>query len=328
MRRVALISIAFVVFGYAANAQFSLTPKFGVEQSRTTINYNDLASFSPLGSTFSPLTALRLDYKFKNIHGPFVGISSNKSLVSFQFSNPETAMTDYEATKGDRQHRVDVGYQVSTKPIYFKKSNSASKTPAVQSKPPEAKKSCGSSYVKSRCGSSSKGTEVAKADKLKDERWNMRIQPFAGMAFVTDTEEDFEDESQGSFAKYEYNAGNWNTAVIAGTDFEFGKGSERKFVVGIQWLKGIGNLDEQTLTTDAGTKITNTTFSSKVSNWNLTLGIPFTLGKKQKEVKQVATPKTVEPKASTTPKATTPKAQQLRKPCSYYFQYKCRSRTI
>ena len=99
--RTAMITGMIAVFGYAASAQFSLLPQVGFENSRTNISYNNLRDFSPLGVKFSPQASLRMDYKFKKGHGPFLGLSSSRSLVSFSFSDPENGRNVFNATTGD-----------------------------------------------------------------------------------------------------------------------------------------------------------------------------------------------------------------------------------
>src|SRR5262245_50569273 len=126
--RAALSTLVFVALAFAAHAQFSLTPKAGFESSRTTINYNDLHCLSPLGAVISPQIGLRLDYKFKKTHGPYVGLGTNRSAVAFQFDNPEQGMTNYTADPGNLGLRLEGGYTYSFKPIRFNKSSSAAKT--------------------------------------------------------------------------------------------------------------------------------------------------------------------------------------------------------
>jgi hypothetical protein len=294
MRRAALTSLLFVALGYAASAQFSLTPKFGLEQSRTSVEYNDLSSYAPLGTLSSPQVALRLDYKFKKFHGPFVGLATSRSVISYSFADPETGMTDYNASRGDMQLRIETGYQFSFKPIYFNKSNSSKSVYKSSSSNTNVVKSrCGSSATKYQCGSKS-------AKYKKDNRMNMRIQPLAGFAFITNPKTGVSSGIENGEAVTKYNAGNWNTAFLTGADFEFGKGSRRIFVVGFQYLKGLGNMESETITTTSTNKTTTTNLESEASAWNITLGFPITLGKnkspkqvavRQKEVQTVQEPK-------------------------------------
>src|SRR5687767_14489346 len=182
--RTAMITGLVAVFGYAASAQFSLLPQVGFENSRTNISYNNLNDFSPLGVKFSPQASLRMDYKFKKGHGPFLGVSSSRSLVSFSFSDPDNGMNIFNATTGDMQLRLEGGYQYSSKPIYFNKNKSQRSSVSSKSsyyKTSGQKKSCGTEYTSrsssscgktkiesysSRCGSSNKIKQtMAKKEK-------------------------------------------------------------------------------------------------------------------------------------------------------------------
>ena len=87
MRSVALSGL-FIVSAFAMNAQkLSLTPQVGFENSRTSVNYNGLGSFAPLGGGFDPQVSLRLDYKFKQGFGPYIGASTSRSAVLYGFND-------------------------------------------------------------------------------------------------------------------------------------------------------------------------------------------------------------------------------------------------
>jgi hypothetical protein len=273
--RATFTSLALLATAIAANAQFSLTPKAGLEPTRTSINYNDLRCLSPLGSKINPQIALRLDYKFKNTHGPYIGISTNRSITAMQFSDPETGLTNYTASAGQQQVRFEGGYTFSSKPISLG-SKAGSKTTAKQSPAKTAaKQGCHRSAAKSSCGSKSKSPEKLMA---KNKGWTMRIQPSAGIAYNPAGKANL---VQDNGANYIYNAGNWKTAATAGMDLEFGRGRDRVLTVGFQYLKGLGNSDAS-ITTQTGTKATTTYLSSRSSAYNITVGVPFTLSKQQK----------------------------------------------
>ena len=107
--RTAILTCLFVVFGYAANAQFSILPQLGFENSRTSLEFNKHYSVSKNNAKVLPQAAIRLDYKFKNGHGPFVGIATSRSIVKFNFSDPETGMDAYKASGGNTQLRLEGG---------------------------------------------------------------------------------------------------------------------------------------------------------------------------------------------------------------------------
>ena len=309
--RAAVTTLVFVVLAYAAHAQFSLTPKAGFESSRTSISYNDVNCISPLGAVISPQIALRLDYKFKKSHGPYLNVGTTRSAVAFQFDHPETGMTTYTADPGNLGLRLEGGYTYSFKPIFFNKSaasksSASKKTESKQTQAAPAKSGC-NKYARSSCGSKEKsyasksgcGDKSKKATPAvaKNKGWNMRIQPSAGVAFNPNTPDNIETGKNG--AAYTYNAGNWKTAFVAGTDFEFAKGRARLFTVSFQYIQGLDNMSTETITTSTGTKASTAYLSSRSSAWNMTVGIPFSLAKKPTKAKQQ-------------------KVREVKKQCIYY----------
>ncbi|HLG40554.1 MAG TPA: hypothetical protein VI461_12840 [Chitinophagaceae bacterium] len=277
--RTTLTMLCIIALGYAANSQrFSLLPQVGFENSKTGIRYNDLRSFSPNGIKFSPHASLRLNYSSKQGHGFFVGVASSRSLVSFSFSDPETGMNNFTATTGNMQLRLEGGYQLNSKPISLGKSKQAAAKQESSSN--EAKKSCGSYSSRSSCtkGNRSSSHCSGKANKNTTTTSWVRLQPSVGLGFIPGIKSDVITKTQGGQTVYQYNAGNWNTALMAGAGFEFGKGKTRQFTVSVNYLKGLGNLSDQTITSTSGVKSITTTLSSAVSAWNLKVGIPFTLG--------------------------------------------------
>jgi len=134
MRPATLFLCLFVVSGFAANAQFSLTPQFGIEDQTTKVSYNNGSYFVPLESQMAPRLAMKLDYKFKQGHGVFLGLATTRSAVEYSFTSPENGMTQYTAMAGDMQLRFEGGYQFNMKPIYFmKESASKASTTTKQS---------------------------------------------------------------------------------------------------------------------------------------------------------------------------------------------------
>ena len=113
----------------------------------------------------------------------------------------------------------------------------------------------------------------------------VRLQPQLGVAYIPSVKNDFASKIQGSQATYTYNAGNWNTALISGMGFEFGKGKTRLFQLNLQYLKGIGNMDNTILTTQSGAKSIETSYASRASSWSLSFGFPISLAKKQQVAK-------------------------------------------
>src|SRR5688500_12776233 len=137
MRLVILMCLS-VVSGYAANAQFSILPQLALENSKTAVSFTKESFASTIGGRLSQQPARRLEYALKKGHGPFLGLATNQSLVKYNFSNPETGASAFTASRGSTQLRLEGGYQLSTKPIFFKSS-----TPSRTTSTSEYKKSGG-----------------------------------------------------------------------------------------------------------------------------------------------------------------------------------------
>jgi len=288
MRSVALSGL-FIVSAIAMNAQkLSLTPQVGFENSRTSVNYNNLGSFAPLGGEFNPQVSLRLDYKFKQGFGPYIGVSTSRSGVLYNFNDVENGMNIYNATKSNMQLRMEAGYQYTTKPIFFNKTKQSTGTSTSKTKSP-GKSSCGSYSYRSSCSKSSssrsshcqsKNAAAKKAENKNKGGW-MRLQPSMGIGYIAAPKTDIVTKTGGGQTAYEYRAGNWNTAFLTGMGFEFGRNEQRLLNVSINYFKGIGNMNPQTVSNESGIKTSHATLESKASGWNMRVGIPFTLGEKK-----------------------------------------------
>lgn len=313
------LSSLLLIIGFAVQAQLRIVPQLGIESSRTTISYNNSSNFAPLGTEFSRQASIRADYTFKKFHGPFVGLSTSRPSVTYAFSDPETGKTNYTASRENTQLRFEAGYQLSTKPIYFNKtSRNKSNQSSVQQN--QNKKGC-AEYFKSRCGSKFYQS-MAKAPAENKGSW-VSIQPSAGMAFVPGASSaDIAVNRQGNLTRYEYAAGDYKTALIAGTGFVFGNNDRQKLVVSVNYLRGIGNLQNKTLqTTNESSKPITTNISSNVSNWNLRVGIPLglTRTKKSAEPKEVII---IQQRTEVKQPAQVKEPKQEKKCGSY--QYRCR----
>ena len=235
------ITLLFVLMSCVTNAQFSIQPQIGLENSRTTIKSNEFASFSPMGMQFAPRLAVRMNYKFKTGHGVFFGVATSSQAVEFKFTDPQAARTTYKATEKGLQLHLEGGYQYSTKPIALGKAGSANKAGhrcgSGEQHKCISKPGCGQHSSTSHCSKTSNKTTAA------NKGWYMRIVPSAGLAFIPSGAEKIETETKGGQTTYEYKAG-WNTAFIAGTAFEFGSLKQSKFVVSVNFLKGLGNKEE------------------------------------------------------------------------------------
>ncbi|HEX7903411.1 MAG TPA: hypothetical protein VF487_06000 [Chitinophagaceae bacterium] len=283
MRHSFLTMLCFVLITQTATSQFTITPRLGVESSRTLVSVNDGKFFAPLSSQFSPQASLRMDYKFRKGHGIFAGISTNNTTVAFNFSNPEASVTSFFASRSTAQLRSELGYQFTSKPEFFKKTaatKSASTKSSSYSKKGESntRQSCGSYSYRSSCADKARQhCSSSKSKQTKTSPMNLRFQPQVGLSAIHSPKADFTDKLEGTQTSYAYHAGNGSTALITGMGFEFAKGNNKLFVVNIQYLKGIGNLNDKTLTTSSGGKSLETNFASRTSAWSLNVGVPLTL---------------------------------------------------
>lgn len=284
-----MVGILFIASSVAMNAQrLSLIPQVGFENSKTSVNYNDLGSFAPLGGEFNPQVSLRLDYKFKQGFGPYLGVSTSRSVVAYSFSDIDNGMTLYTATKANMQLRMEAGYQFTTNQLFFNKARSG-KSSASKSKA-TGKSSCGNyssrsncsksySSQSSRCQSKTKSSAAKKADSKNKGAW-VRLQPSLGVGFIPSPKPDVITKMQGGETVYEYRAGNWNTALQTGMGFEFGRNKQRLVSVSINYFTGVGNMAKNTVSNVSGTKTSVAHLESKASGWNMRIGIPFTLAEK------------------------------------------------
>lgn len=275
MRRTALL-LVIAVYGYAANAQLTLRPQAGIEVPTTKVSYNNLPSFKPECQSAAQF-GLHADYQFKGGFGPFVGVFTHQPLVTYNFTDPETGMTNYTAAEGERKVQLQAGLQYSTKPISLGK-----KTTAV------APKQETTSEVKSGCrryssGCHKKSTDVQNSASQKSA-WTVRLQPSAGLAYLPSSVEDIETINSGTQTSYTYNAGNVKTEFIVGLGFEFARNKTKFLSLSINYFKGLGN-SETILTTQSTGKTVTTTLNSKLSGWNASIGVPISFTKK-------STPKT------------------------------------
>lgn len=281
MKPAILLIQVLVAVGFAATAQrFSLQPQIGLENSLSSVRYNDLSSFAPLGNQISPYIGARLDVKTKLGHGAFLGIGTNRSGVSYTFSDPETGMTSYKASLDNLKLNIQAGYQFNTKPIYLKKARSGKNVKST-SETKSGQKSC--AYYRSSCGAykSHHGASSRTLAQSKNKRWNVIIQPSLGAAFIPSVNASLSTKTEQNKLTYVYTAGNWSTALISGVGFEFDKGAQRRFSVNINYMKGIGNLNDQKISSNTEGKSIVTNLNSSTSSWNLTVGVPFTLNKKK-----------------------------------------------
>lgn len=324
--RTVILCMMMVVFGYASQAQLSLQPRVGVRNSVTNLDFNDLPQFSPLNNLSAPEVSLRLDYKFKKLHGPYLGISTSRNGIDYSFNDLNTGAQVYQASKLGYNFLINGGYEVTTKPYYFKKPPAKSSVQKVEKEivmeQKIVKKNCGSkaatiekSYAdKSHCGDKKAAYRESQRNKSYDsyeysrktpdnmitERrviikrapqapagWFVQLQPSVGLSYSPVVEKGIDMSMPNSGNKYSYAAGDFSTAFTSGMNIMFGKNGDPKFLVGINYFKGLGNLGPESITITENGKTTTTKIQSSVSGWSLGLGLPLNLGKKPAPQKKV-----------------------------------------
>jgi len=300
MRKAALASLVFVACGFATNAQLSVSPRVGIEQAFNCVKYNNTSCINPISPNISPQVSVRADYLFNKVHGPFVGIASNRSLVTYEFTNPETGDKEYASSQGDWKLRLEAGYQVSSKPISLGKT---------------AKQSTSTASTANLSPCAAARMRAAMAAVPQKPVMNLRIQPYAGMAFVPNPEQAVTTAMKNSETVYQYHAGNYTSAFITGVNLAFAKGSVNKYVIGIQYLKGIGNMNTETLNTSTENKLVTTQLSSSSAAWNINVGIPLSFAKNKQPA--AAPAKVVMPAKANAPKPAA-EAAPVKKSCGYY----------
>ncbi len=273
MRRTALLFV-IAVFGFAANAQFTLTPQAGFEIPSTKISYNHLPYIQPEGQS-SGQFGLRADYQFKGGFAPFAGIVTHRPLVSYNFGDPKTGMTDYTSAEGDLLVQLQAGLQYSSKPISLGKKTPAAKATTQKTSGTEHfyYSSCGRKYSETRSCTEKKSCTSQKSS------WSMRVQPSAGIGYVPSSKPDMEKDYFATSPGYTYNAGNISTEFIGGMGFEFDRNQKKFLTLRVNYFKGLGN-NETNFTTQTSGKEETTTLKSQVSGWNASLGIPISFAKK------------------------------------------------
>jgi hypothetical protein len=273
-----LILPFFVLIASASTAQLSIIPQAGLETFRTTIKSGDLPSFSPMGQQFAPSIGVRMAYTLKSGQGAFVGVATNSPAVKLQFTDPKNAQTNYQAAAENVNLRLEAGYQYTSKPIALRKAvyKTSYRNRYGGGSIGVRKSGCTRGMCSRTQNPSANGNKIA-SGIFKDKGLYMRIKPSLGLAMAP-IGNTMETETKAGQTMYSYKAG-LSTALIAGTSFEFGTVNQPKFIISINYFKGLGD-NMQTLIANEGIKATATTFSSTTSGFNINLGIPFNLKKK------------------------------------------------
>jgi hypothetical protein len=265
MKPTALMLCTLLGIATTANAQLSLLPQLGFENSNTSVQVNNGASFSPTGMNRAFKANLRADYRLKKGHGPYVSVGTAPGAIAYSFKDPGIAATNFTTANNPLQLKLEGGYQYTSRPIRLKKTSS--KPTTIQQ-----------TSISRRCGSSYYYHRQTTATKVKqDKSLALRLQPSVGMAYFPSAEKNIIANENG----YQYNAGAYKTAIVSGLGFEFDKGKQRLFTLSIFYSKGIGDLKSKEIP-PIENKLGGTYLNSNSSSWGMMVGIPFSLTKTKK----------------------------------------------
>ena len=299
MKPAATSLVLGLLLATTTNSQLSFLPQIGFEQAKTSVTLNDAASFSPMSFVNNFKANFRMDYRFKKGHGPYIGLGTAPGAMAFSFADAANVATNFNSASSSLQFKMEAGYQYSSKPINLTKASKKEnvKTTTQQT---QTRYRCGSYYYR---GSQHRTTNTSKAQPA--DNLNLRLQPSVGVAYIPSVKDNFLTTGSG----YQYNAGNYKTALVTGMGLEFGKGKQRLFTLSLFHTKGLGKLDQQSIRNLENEKMSNATLSSKSSGWGMMVGVPFSLAKTKK---LIAPAKTFAP--------THHHRQYYRSKCSGYYR--------
>lgn len=232
----------------SARAQLTLLPQIGIEMGHTCIQYNGLQRFSP-AAVASLKAGIRLDYRLRGGHGPYLALGTTPAPVTVSFDHPSNALAEMRAHKNPLQWKVEGGYQYTSRPIQLGSGDGSG----------PKRSSCSPVFG---CGAERRGAGHPVL---------MRLQPSLGLAYRLNQNPDITFDG----SSYSYNSGNWKTALVAGLAFEFAKDNKRMATVSVSYMRGLGNLGNKTIEAVEAAKPTVTIFRSYTSSWGLSVGLPI-----------------------------------------------------
>ena len=265
MKPALLTSFLLFIAAASLHAQLSFLPQAGFEQSRTNLMYGNGLSASDMSSNFK--AALKIDYRLKGGHSPFINITTSPAPMSFAFNNLGTLENNYQAAKANLRLRLEAGYQYSSLPIRLGKKSSSVKAPSTDVANAVAMQhhGCGAMVARSRCGNK---RQMNKGPL--DNMLNMRLQPALAFAYIPSSAQRINQTTDG----FTYTAGTWKTAVVPSMGFEFDKGRQRLFTLTVFYTKPLEEAEAMG-TISSGIKAINVPLEPTTSTWGLTVGIPF-----------------------------------------------------
>lgn len=269
--------------GTVAQAQLSLLPYAGFEQSNHSLRYGSGFSASNINGNLK--AGLRADYRLKGGHSPFVNFATSPAPVSFRFDRAGSLLNAADAVRGNLQFRVEAGYLYNSKPIALgKKKTALPPTQETVTATHVRKSRCGSYTYQSRCGAKTKTIQPAPENKTL----NMRLQPALALAYLPSSEQTLRPAANG----FEYTAGTWKTALVPSLGFAFAKGDKPLFILTAFYTRALGQQEELALT-QVESKIIQTPLQQRNATWGLSLGLPVSFARQKATRVQTVTEKKV-----------------------------------
>ncbi len=267
MKSTLLTFFLFLLAGTVLHAQLSFLPQVGFEQSRTALNYGNGMSAMDISGNFK--AGLKMDYRFKGGHSPFVNFTTSPSAARFAFNNAGSLESNMPVMKNNLQFRLEAGYQYSSLPIPLGKKSSVSKPSYAASEGATMQRGrCGA--LRSHCGRNKQMQKAA----APTGGLNVRLQPSLALAYVPSATQSIQQTANG----FNYTAGSWKTAIVPAMGFEFAAGRQRLFTLSVFYTKPLDEgADMASLA--SGVKGINVPLNPKTSTWGLTLGVPFGFAK-------------------------------------------------
>lgn len=252
-----LLLIAFSLLAATTlNAQFSLIPQLGIEQSKTSLNYGSGATAAVVNGNLK--AALKMDYNIKG-HTPFINLTTAPAPVNFVFDNSGALINSFQSSA--LKFRIEAGYQFTSKAIQLGKQ-SAAKASATSSTSSNKQGRCG---MRARCAQ-------ARANKFSNQTkaLNMRLQPAIAFAYVPSATNSITNTADG----INYKTAAYKTAVVPSMGFEFAKGRTPIFSLNVFYTKPLTQSSTSTMI-GTGSKTFSLPLQTTASSWGLMLGIPI-----------------------------------------------------
>ena len=250
-----LTACCLYLLAITANAQLTLTPRLGLETSKTNAFFNG-NSFGT-ESNVNIKAAIKLDYNIRNIGGPYLSVGTTAAPEMFSFADLSKGVSQFTTASTGQQLSLEAGYQFTTKA--FALNNSTARTVSHE------RRSHGSACIRSfGCGAN----KMARSSNV-----NLRLQPSLGIAYNPSSEDALVSKGNGS----QFNAG-WTTAIVPAIGFLFSNGTHKMAVVTLSYTKGLQNANSPVTGSESG-KSTVNNLSSATSAWALTAGIPISFSR-------------------------------------------------